>query len=98
MTSLAASTALALALASALCGCAGSLPRVTTEPLVQRTVSEDDQVRITELRVRGQVQAIGVENKGSALPGYQVTPAAGGSDPSAAKGGAGQRVWNVLQF
>jgi hypothetical protein len=98
MKSLAALTAPTLGLALALTGCAGSVSRAPTEPLVQRSVSEDDQVRITELRVRGQVQAIGVENKGSALPGYQVTPAAGGSDPSAAKGGAGQRVWNVLQF
>ena len=87
-----------LALTLALAGCAALAPRGAPEPLVQRTVSEDDQVRITELRVRGQVQAIGVENKGSALPGYQVTPQAGGSDPSSAKGSAGQRVWNVLSF
>ena len=74
--------ALALFLTLALAGCAGLAPRPGAEPSVQRFVGEDDQVRITELRVRGQVQRIGVENKDSALPGYEVTPTAGGSDPS----------------
>ncbi len=87
-----------VAAAVALAGCAGLLPRTTSEPAVQRLVSEDDQVRITELRVRGQTQQISVDNKHSAAPGYQITPQAGGSDPSAARTGAGQRVWNVLSF
>ena len=90
--------AVTLGLTMGLAGCAGMTPRDAPEPAVQRFVGEDDQVRITELRVRGQVQRIGVENKDSALPGYQITPAAGGSDPSTAKGSAGQRVWNVLSF
>ncbi len=87
-----------LALSLALAGCAGLAPRTTSEPALQRLVGEDDQVRITELRVRGQTQSISVEPKGSAAPAYQITPAAGGSDPSAAKGGARQRVWTVLNF
>lgn len=87
-----------LALTSGLAGCAGMAPRTTAEPALQRLVSEDEAVRITELRVRGQTQAIRVDNKGSAAPGYQITPSAGGSDPSAAKGTAGQRVWTVLSF
>jgi hypothetical protein len=91
-------TALLLALTFVLPGCAGLAPRMPSEPAVQQLVNEDDQVRITELRVRGQTQAISVENKQSAVPGYRITPAAGGSDPSSAKGGAGQRVWNLLSF
>ena len=87
-----------LASAAALAGCAGLVPRPMSEPAVQRLVSEDDQVRITELRVRGQTQQISVDNKGSAAPAYQITPPAPGSDPSAAKSGAGQRVWTVLRF
>ena len=87
-----------LALTLGLAGCAGIVPRTTAEASLQRLVSEDDQVRIAELRVRGQTQSISVENKGSAVPGYQITPAAGGSDPSSAKGTAGQRVWTVLSF
>ncbi len=73
-----------LMLTLGLAGCAGPVPRATPEPAVQRFVGEDDQVRITELRVRGQVQSISVQNKGSAAPAYQITPAAGGSDPSSA--------------
>ena len=73
----------------------GTLPG---EPVVQRRVAEDDQVRITELRVRGQTQRISVDNKDSAAPRYEITPQAAGSDPSAAKTGAGQRVWTVLSF
>ena len=38
-----------------------------------------------------------VQAKGAVFS-CEVTPAAGGSDPSSAKGGAGQRVWNLLQF
>jgi hypothetical protein len=81
-----------------LAGCAGLAPRTTAEPALQHLVSEDDQVRITELRVRGQTQSISVDNKGSTAPSYQITPAAGGSDPSSAKGNAGQRVWTLFSF
>lgn len=87
-----------LVLTLGLAGCAGVAPRSTPEAALQQLVSEDDQVRIAELRVRGRTQSISVENKGSTVPGYQITPAAGGSDPSSAKGGAGQRVWTVLSF
>ena len=78
--------------------CVHRRPRPAADAAVQRLVSEDDQVRIAELRVRGQTQSISVENKGSTVPGYQITPAAGGSDPSSAKGNAGQRVWTILSF
>ncbi len=83
------------------CGCAsapmpaGNLPG---EPMVQRRVAEDDQARITELRVRGQTQRIVVDPKGGAAPGYEINPPAPGSDPSKARDGAGQRVWPVLRF
>jgi len=85
-------------LSLALTGCAGLAPRQAPDAAVQRLVQEDDQVRITELRVRGQTQQITVDNKGSTAPAYQITPPAAGSDPSAAKGSAGQRVWTVLSF
>jgi len=84
-----------------LCACAsapvptGNLPG---EPVVQRRVAEDDQVRITELRVRGQTQRITVDPKGGNTPGYEINPPAPGSDPSKARDGAGQRVWPVLSF
>ncbi len=92
------SATLLLGLCALLSGCAGMGPRPGTDAVVQRLVNEDDQVRITELRVRGQTQHISVANKDSTVPGYQITPPAAGSDPSAARTGAGQRVWTVLSF
>lgn len=91
-----ASAALAL-----LGGCASGWSRLAAdagEPAVQNLVAEDDQVRITELRVRGQTQRITVDPKDSKAPRYQITPAAAGSDPSQARDGAGQRVWTLLSF
>jgi hypothetical protein len=90
--------ALLLPLVALLSGCAGLVPRAAGDAALQRLVSEDDQVRITELRQRGQTQRISVDPKDSAAPRYEITPQAAGSDPSAAKSGAGQRVWNVLSF
>ena len=94
-----ATTALGLGL---LAGCAnGPLRDAAAQagaPAVQNLVKEDDQVRITELRVRGQTQRITVDPKDSGAPRYQITPAAGGSDPSKARDGTGQRVWPVLSF
>ncbi len=89
---------LLVALCAALSGCAGLAPRTASDPAVQRLVSEDDQVRITELRVRGQTQRIHVDPKGGGAPGYDINPPAPGSDPSKARDGAGQRVWPVLSF
>jgi hypothetical protein len=96
-----AGPALALGL-SLLAGCANGPLRDAAAhagaPAVQNLVREDDQVRITELRVRGQTQRITVDPKDSSAPRYEITPSAGGSDPSKARDGAGQRVWPVLSF
>lgn len=71
-----------------------------SEPNVQRTVVEDDAVRIEELRVRGQNQRIVVRIKKGPTGSYEVLPVDNGRDPSQAanKGAAGQRVWHVLSF
>jgi len=61
-------------------------------------IVEDDQVRIEETRVRGQLQRITVANKGSAMRPYEINVGAGGRDPSQDKSAAGQRVWSVLRF
>lgn len=89
---------LMLCLAATAAGCAGLAPGTGSEAALQRLVSEDDQVRITELRLRGQTQRITVDNKDSAAPRYEITPQAAGSDPSGARTSAGQRVWTVLSF
>lgn len=61
-------------------------------------VVEDDQVRIEETRVRGQLRRVTVAPKGSALQPYEINVGAGGRDPSQDKSSAGQRVWSVLRF
>jgi hypothetical protein len=70
------------------------------EPKVERIVVQDDNVRIEELRVRGQTQKAIVKPKNA--PEYEVITAPGGRDPSVGRAGnkdaTGQRVWNVLRF
>jgi hypothetical protein len=62
-------------------------------------VVEDDQVRIEELRVRGQVQRITVSPKASGVQPYQIVPPEGGRDMSQpSKGISGQRLWQLFSF
>lgn len=86
-----------IALAPAL---AVAQERNPTEPKVQRTVIEDESVRIDELRVRGLDTSLVVKPKHAAE--YEVVPTPGGRDPSQGRGGskgaAGQRVWNIFKF
>ena len=75
-------------------------PALPPEPAVQRQVTEDDQVRIEELKVRGQTQSITVTSKLRGLKGYQyeVVPSSGARDPSQPGSSNGQRVWHILSF
>jgi hypothetical protein len=68
------------------------------EPAVQRIVTEDDNVRIEELRVRGQTQSIVVRNKAPGAGVYEIVPSSGANDPSLAPGASGQRVWHLFDF
>jgi hypothetical protein len=73
--------------------------RRVPEPNVQRIVSEDDNVRIDELRVRGQTREIVVQHKVVSGSRYEILPGEGGRDPSSQDGrGAGQRVWRLFSF
>ena len=70
-----------------------------SEPAVRHTVIEDDQVRIEELRVRGQVQRITVSPKASGVQPYQIVPPEAGRDMSQpSKGISGQRLWQLFSF
>jgi hypothetical protein len=92
-------TALAFMLALATLPAAAQPADARPEPKVERLVSEDDGVRIEELRVRGQTQRIVVQpKKGGAT--YEIVPADGGRDMSQSGGraAAGQRVWPMLKF
>ena len=70
------------------------------EPAVQRTVLEDDNVRIEELTVRGQAQRITVQNKtgGNVTSRYEIITGDGGHDPSQDRRATGQRVWQLFSF
>ena len=82
-----------------LSGCASPAgPAGTHQVSVQRLVSEDDQVRIEELRVRGQTQRLSVQSKGTGAPGYDILPPGAGQDLTKSRDAAGQRVWPVLSF
>lgn len=65
------------------------------EPAVEQRVHEDDNVRIEELRVRGQTQRIVVRTKGSDARPYEIVPSDAGDQRRAS---AGQRVWQILSF
>ena len=64
----------------------------------QRLVSEDDLVRIDELRLRGQTQRLTVQPKrGNGRP-YEILQPTPGADATQHRDAAGQRVWPVLSF
>jgi hypothetical protein len=77
---------------------AASSPALVARPATGLRVIEDDQIRIEETRVRGQLQRIAVAPKGSPMRPYEINVGAGGRDPSQDKSAAGQRVWSVLRF
>jgi hypothetical protein len=69
------------------------------EPAVQRTVVEDNGVRIEELRVRGQNQRITVQSKALGAAPYEIITPDGARDMSQARGGAaGHSVWHLFGF
>ena len=91
----------ALPMLGALSGCAGLPgpgPRTAADAAVQRLISEDDHVRIDELRVRGQAQRVTVSPKGGAGRAYEILQPAAGKDLSQNRDATGQRVWPVLSF
>ena len=75
-------------------------PPDAPEPKVERRITEDDLVRIEEVRVRGQTQSITVKSKGHGIrpPDYEVVPATGARDPSVAGQSNGRRVWQFFSF
>lgn len=90
--------AVALPVLLPLCSLAQEVTLRGGEPVVQHLVTEDDGVRIDELRVRGQTQRIVVRSKLAGVRPYEIVPANGGRDLSQDKRTVGQRVWSVLSF
>jgi hypothetical protein len=93
--------AIVLVLSALTSASASAQVKDAPEPRVERTVIEDKDLRIEELRVRGQVQRVVVKPKNAAE--YEIVAPPGGRDPSQNRanqqpGAGGQRVWNVLKF
>ncbi len=77
-------------------------PAAAASAPADRRVIEDDNVRIEELRVRGQNRSVTVRPKGadgkpSGRP-YEILVAPGGRDGAQERGAAGQSAWSVLKF
>ena len=72
--------------------------RAEPEPAVQRTVIEDDGVRIEETRVRGQLQRVVVRSKVAGARPYEIVTGDPARDPAQERRAAGQRVWHILSF
>jgi hypothetical protein len=71
----------------------------SSEPAVQRTVIEDDNARIEELRVRGQVRRIAVRAKvGGGTSQYEVLTNEASKDPSQDTGAVSRSVWRLFGF
>ncbi len=71
--------------------------RTTPEPQVLQQVTEDDQVRIEELRVRGQTKRLTVQPKIRGVGPYEIAAPEPGRAP-ADDPKAGQRVWLSITF
>ena len=96
--SFAIATAQVIALAATVPGPAAAEP-VPGEPVVERRVAEDEQVRVEELRVRGETRRIVVKPKTAGAREYEIVPSSGANDPSGTrKGNAGERVWRIFSF
>lgn len=67
------------------------------EPQVLQQVTEDDQVRIEELRVRGQTKKLTVQPKVKGMSAYEIAAPEPGRAP-ADDPKAGQRVWLSISF
>ena len=90
--------------AIALATAAAAAPTTTTpplagEPAVERRVVEDDQVRIEELKVRGETRRVVVKPKTAGAKEYEIVPITGATDPSQGRrSSAGERLWRFFSF
>jgi len=73
-------------------------PQRGGEPKVQRTVSEDDSVRIEELRVRGITRRVIVQSKLPGAPAYEIGSVSDGRDHSQDRRTEGRSLWQLFSF
>ena len=68
------------------------------EARVQRTVSEDESVRIDELRVRGITRRVVVQSKLPGAPAYEIGSNSDGRDVSQDRRSEGRSLWQLFAF
>jgi hypothetical protein len=73
-------------------------PQRGGEARVQRTVSEDESVRIDELRVRGITRRVVVQSKLPGAPAYEIASPGDGRDASQDRRSEGRSLWPVFAF
>jgi hypothetical protein len=92
-------SAIALATAAAAAPATPVAPTPAGEPAVERRVVEDDQVRIEELKVRGETRRVVVKPKMAGAKEYEIAPITGATDPSQGRrSSAGERLWRFFSF
>ena len=69
-----------------------------SEPVVERSVIEDDQNRIESLKVRGQTVRITVQSKVPGAKAYDITVPDTTGRAAEADPKSGKRVWWALNF
>ena len=74
------------------------VPQRGGEPKVQHLGSEDDRVRIEELRVRGITQRLSVQPKLPGVPAYAIGANADGRDATQDRRTEGRALWQLLSF
>ncbi len=77
---------------------AGGVPQRGGEAKVQRIVSEDESVRIEELRVRGITRRITVQSKLPGAPAYEIVSTSDGRDTSQDRRAEGRSLWQLFKF
>jgi hypothetical protein len=65
---------------------------------VQRTHSEDNHVRVDELRVRGLNRRVVVQSKLPGAPAYEIGTNNDARDPSQDRRSEGRSLWQLLSF
>lgn len=68
------------------------------EPKVQRTRSEDDGVRVDELRVRGLNRKVVVQSKVAGAPAYEIGTDDDARDLSQDRRNEGRTFWRLFSF
>ena len=74
------------------------VPQRGGEPAVVRTVTEDESVRVEELRVRGQTRRIVVRSKLPGAPAYEIGTSTDGRDLSQDRRSEGRSLWQLFSF